>query len=475
MPIFSSRRRAWCGCCDDSDYAEHALRTVLHAVKTMCQWLVTWTAATIAASAANFVTKESAFHPVTVLVATVMAGASVAAAGLRVQPIEHSRLPTLATHEANVANLLAETHWSAVKAGGLSKREHRQVAAIAEHRQSSTRLVGSLTYALREWMRDLSRACRITAVQRCCESLSSCLDRTLLSPLGVQSMLVISSMATLGSLALDPPPTRMALAVPCAISVLQLLDVVATLPETIRHCAPATSRCLAKCTHAINTVLSGLGEQLQALVDLLTDILLRLVIILFPTPPQTGVLDRSRRLFRSSGLPSDNAACVCVARLPSCVALPFKYAYGLASVFGASLCHSPLKYLAICTSLILALEEMLELYPPLGGALDLGGQVLECLRLQRPHVRQHVVDHHLEIKLWLPAPIGARGRVVELLRPRRGDGLPEVGLVLDGEAGDRLADRRRELRRREGERTDIVRALAELALVGSHQVECASQ
>ena len=128
------------------------------------------------------------------------------------------------------------------------------------------------------------------------------LERTIYSPVGVQVMLTLSAAATSADVYLDPPASWMAGAVHYSIVLVQLFDVLATLPETIRSFAPAAAKCLARCTDEFNGVLRTVWMYLEGVWQGLTDAMLRLVIVLFPKPQPSRTDPAAWLLERTSGL-----------------------------------------------------------------------------------------------------------------------------------------------------------------------------
>ena len=84
----------------------------------------------------------------------------------------------------------------------------------------------------------------------------------------------------------------------------------------------------------------------------------------------------------------------------------------------------------------------------LGGLGDARAQV---------QVGQHVIDHGIQIKRGLPAPIFLCHGVVDRLGPAVSDGLPKVGGVVDGEIWDVAANHRCDLRWRKTRARQVVR------------------
>ena len=215
---------------------DRALVAVLRAIRVTLSVVVTGIAALCAVLVARFVTSECGFHPMTIAAAVVLAGVGVIAAGT--PPIAtQSVAQSASAAEGDLTKLIQGAHASAALT--LSSEEKAHAAALAQISSESAGLLVQLVKA------------RSAA---CCACLSAVLthkllEKTIFSPLGSQALLACSAAATIGGVALQPPGKPMAGVFAVSTAFVQIVDVLSTLPGTIRSFAPATARLLAGATH----------------------------------------------------------------------------------------------------------------------------------------------------------------------------------------------------------------------------------
>ena len=91
------------------------------------------------------------------------------------------------------------------------------------------------------------------------------------------------------------------------------------------------------------------------------------------------------------------------------------------------------------------------------------------------NLRQHIASHSIHIVLLLPAPISTSMAIIERVRPRVGNGLSAIRLVVDGEVRHVLLDVLGNLSRSEGHSSDVVHTLSQLAAISLDELQSSTQ